>query len=543
MREEHSTTITGRRIVLTLCLAITLGFIVGLLHPRQHVAVEQGQVLAGVVEYDHTNPWYIYQAKAWNASAQLSALGLRLGIPAVSMSLIMSGIVGALFMASVALLSLAVTNRITVSILVPFIILTVSKDGIFGYGYGYPMMLLNTQHTYGMIGLSYMVLTLSFFALKRERVGLCLLGLSIMMHASLSVWFHVAFLIYILLDIRHIRQWIWKGLPALGCYALSLSSLLWQRLVFTYPPLPLELHAQYLDVIIEHWSFHSHYILEFNTVEGTNLIVTILCCLFLLIRSRHLAYSYRFLSRIILIMIAVGLVGYILTRVPFSLADTINILLPNRLLNIPFFVFVSVAISTCLSFILQRIEGHLKKSQPRTPFDLLFVLKTVTLTSTIAIIALIIGFHSLIFSARYEASFGFLDSPVFVEARQTDGLLLVAPVYVMTSEIQLATSRPLVMSPLADGYLPYAIEAGPITATLLEKIYHYDFFNPSDRLGSSKAQIFQVWEDRTTGEWIDLAEEFGFTQILMTPDTPLQLPIAAHDDPHYTLYDIPEWKT
>lgn len=542
MREDHTIAIPWQRIVLTMCLAWVLGFIAGFLHPRQQVAVEQGQVLADIVHYEETNPWYIYQAKAWNVSAQLSALGLRLGVSEVGMSMILSGVAGALFMVSVALLNLAVTNRITVSILVPFILLFLSRDGIMRHGYGYPIMLLNTQHTYGMIGLTFMTWVISFFMLKRERVGFCLLGLSVMVHPSLSIWLHVVLLIYVLLDIRHIRQWIGKALPAIGCYGLSLASLAWQRVTFTYPPLPPEVQTQYLDVIIEHWSFHGHYILELGSTVGIYLIVMVGCSIALLIRSQQVRYSYRFLSRVILIAIGVGLTGYLITRIPSPLADIFNVLLPNRLLNLPFFMFVSVVLGAGLTIFLQRTESYLKRSQRLAQYHLLFIFEKTVLVSCVALIALAMGFYTFMFSWRYDASFGFLDSPVFVESRQSEGLLLVAPVFTITSEIQLATARPLVMSPLADGYLPYAVEAGPITATLLDKIYHFDFFNPPDgnaHIGNGGGTL-SVWENRTSDEWMALANEFGFTQVLMAPDRPLQLPVAAHDDRYYTLYDIPK---
>lgn len=534
--------VTTQQILLTLCLSLFLGYVIGYSRPHLQDAVEQGQILAGTVQYEQTNPWYIYQAKVWNFPSQLAGLGLWLGLTEVQVSLLMSGLIGSVFMCSVALVVLAVTRSIPIALLVPLILFSWTTYGLLTRGYGYPIFIMSRRVTYGMLGMSYMMLILAFFMLKRDRIGFCLLGLSVMMHASLSIWLHLTLLVFIMLDWRNFPQWFKKGLPAIGCYVISLISLLWQRVIFVYPSLLPEVEEEYLRFVVENIAPHSQYILYLDSYIGIFLVFVVWMVGMVWLSGLYKwgGYTYRFICRILLIIIVLGVIGHVVSRLPLHFSNMISVLLPNRFLNLVILIVVTTLLGFGLFLIAEWIYYQINR------FD---IVSTTSLQiyaqrfSTVVIIfVLIFTFYRYTrwLESRYESLFGIMESPVFLETRKSDGLLLIAPTYNGTQQLQLVTGRPIVLNPLIDGHLPYTLEAVPMTVKIFEKVYNFDFFDSSTTFENSSVAIELTWEKRTTDEWIQLADEFGFTQVLMNADVPLQLPVVVTDDDvSYTLYDIP----
>ncbi|MBI5081308.1 MAG: hypothetical protein HZB17_08420, partial [Chloroflexi bacterium] len=116
---QHISLAKEKRIIFVLITSSLLGLIAGLLQPTLQVAVEQGQVLGGIVQYPADNPFFIYQSKTWTFLAQFSAISLRLGLSEVTLSLFFSGLAGVLSFSGFALWLFALADDILFALLAP----------------------------------------------------------------------------------------------------------------------------------------------------------------------------------------------------------------------------------------------------------------------------------------------------------------------------------------------------------------------------------------------------------------------------------------
>src|SRR5258708_6347614 len=109
-----------RKIRWVLLISGLLGLGLGVMAVTMQVAVDQGQVLSGLVRYPSDNPTYIYNAKLWNVWGQLSALGLRLGLSEFVNSLLLSALSGLLIVWGFSLWILAITQYVFMPVVRPF---------------------------------------------------------------------------------------------------------------------------------------------------------------------------------------------------------------------------------------------------------------------------------------------------------------------------------------------------------------------------------------------------------------------------------------
>jgi len=542
--------VSSRTVILAILFAGIVGGILGYLHPQLHVAVEQGQVLAHVIEYpSNDNAWFVYQAKLWNFGGLFSALVLSLGVTEVTLSIGFSVLVGVLFAVNVTLIGLSITRDFVFSVLLSFIVYLLFRDTallnevILNDTYGYPLMLINEKHTYGMLGLSYSVLVLAILALGRPRAGFFLLGFSPFIHPSLAVWLHITLALFILSDFRNLRMWIKSAIWVVVGYGISILTLIWQRSAFPIPTVTEEIQSTYLRAIIEHHATHGDFHLWFVSLGGAILVLAFVCSMLHAINRTH-PINTRFLTRILPIIISVGIIGLVLTYDTSTVSDLIAVLLPNRYLTIVPYLFVPMAIS--LGFIIVRggltsiVSASLLKSQwlkQYTP-TIIGVSRIIVLCVGIVLIYNQLDLLTKDYNKRYNQVFGLLETPVFQATAETTGILLVSTGMREKEMLQLYSNRPLLLNPMALDNLPYTLEAAPITAKILEDVYDVDFFNPPSRW-RLRQRVSPTWQERTRDEWITLADDYGFTQVLVNDNMELQLPLVAENESGLRLYDVP----
>lgn len=539
--------ISNRQIIVTIILASLLGCLIGYLMPNAHVAVEQGQVLAKLVDYAPTNPWYVYQAKLWNFWGQLSALGLSLGISEIGMSIVLSCLAGAIFSTSVALIGLSITKNTAFSLMMPFILLQILllDDKLsLKAGFGYPLMFVGDRHTYGMIGMSYAVLVLALFILKKDRIGFLFLGFSVMMHPSLGIWTHVTIALYVLSDYRNIVDWIKKGtLVSIG-YAVSIFSFIWQRSSFTVPYLSADIEEKYLKTIVENYSIHSDYVLYLNTPMGYFLLLIFLTCITWFYIGNY-SYRARHSFKLVILVTFIGVLGHIFSVFPNYISNLVHVLLPNRFLNIAIYLFAPILLAILFLFLFQIVVTSVTDCRLSAKHKARLVLGLRTTIIFLSSCYLLFTFNNALinFEKLNKAAFGRFSDPVYVEAQKREDLLLVSASNVgfNTSSLQLFSGRPIVLNPLALDNLLYTVEAAPQTDEIFREIYGIDFFrkNILARIGQGKTDANDIWTERSIDEWVALADKFGFSQVLTHPGLELKLPIAAQNEDGVTLYQIP----
>ena len=96
----------GSSFSLVVILSLISGFLVGISHSSWQNTVHNSQMLAGIVTYPQNNPWYLCVMKTWTIWDQLGAIFLVYGGNERTLSILLSGVMGAVFFWHSRLLSM-----------------------------------------------------------------------------------------------------------------------------------------------------------------------------------------------------------------------------------------------------------------------------------------------------------------------------------------------------------------------------------------------------------------------------------------------------
>jgi hypothetical protein len=207
-----------------LLLSGILGFRIGMLaFPDWQVAVETAQVVAGIVTYPPDNIFFIYHTRLWTVMHQVLAVALRAGVSELTLSLIVSGVQGMLMFQALALVVYGLSRDVLLAVgAAALIFFSRSAE----YGVIYPLFLLGTEHTYGVIGLATAALVAGLLGAGWYRTGALLLGVAPCIHPALGSWAGAIVGLAVLSDFRRLRVELRPALPwfAAGC-AVTLASL------------------------------------------------------------------------------------------------------------------------------------------------------------------------------------------------------------------------------------------------------------------------------------------------------------------------------
>ena len=185
----------GRGVGGVLALSSLVGFaLCALVTPTWTDNVESAQVLAGHVVYPARTPMYEYHLSAYSLTVQAAAVLLRLGIPEWPLSVLFSGLQGALAFGALSMLTLAVSRSPAAALLMPVLFLRM-REWTYGetdyikilHGHRYPNLFPNDTGIYGVVGVFWLVLVLGLFGLRRVRAGAFLLGVMPAVHAGLAL--------------------------------------------------------------------------------------------------------------------------------------------------------------------------------------------------------------------------------------------------------------------------------------------------------------------------------------------------------------------
>lgn len=331
---NQNTFVKERRTLFVLFVSSLLGLVAGLLQPAPQVAVEQGQVLAGLVQYPANNPFFIYQAKTWTFLAQSSAIGLRLGLSELALSLFFSGLAGVLSFSGYALWVFALSDDILFSLLTPPLFIKV-LEGII-WGFGYPVNLLGTVHTYGLIGMAFIFFTSGLFAVGYRRWAWLFAGLSLAIHPSLGLWFNIILWFIVLSDFKNLRGSFIEAIKfSLPGYILSTASLVYHLSSYQAPPLDATTAHRYMQAYLAYWDDHRMAIGFWRidvSIVGVGLFMS---ALWLLFKKNDLPRNVLFILRCYTATVLVGglMIIILYAPLPFTPPDILSTLLPTRFLN------------------------------------------------------------------------------------------------------------------------------------------------------------------------------------------------------------------
>ncbi|MBI5210940.1 MAG: hypothetical protein HY927_13305 [Elusimicrobia bacterium] len=248
--------------LLVLATTGAFGFILGVLRTDWQNAAEGAQAISGLLK-DPISPFVAYYAWAWTSLHQVPALLLRAGLSEWTVSVLLSGLAGALCFQALGLVVWALCRDPLFSVLAPIWIAFASdpSPGFLTFpGINYDAVLLGSPSTGGMYGTSLALLVFGCVGAELYGPAVFILGLSLCVHPVLALWCHLALGAALLWDrdgwrpiVRSCPRW------ALAGYGLSLLSFVSHHGLARQPMTPVEaLHApaDYATVFIRYWDHH-----------------------------------------------------------------------------------------------------------------------------------------------------------------------------------------------------------------------------------------------------------------------------------------------
>jgi|RhiMetdeSRZDD1v2_1073273.scaffolds.fasta_scaffold19300_9 hypothetical protein len=509
----------------TLALSGLIGYYVGSrAFPEWQVPVETAQVLAGIVRYPPGNPFLIYHLKLWTILHQICAALLAAGVSEARLSIWLSGATGMLSFQALAMTAYAFTRTIWLSVAISIVVFL---SGATNYGIRYPIFLLGTSHTYGSVGLSWIVLVAALLGCGRYRTALLFLGLAPAIHPSLGIWLGVIAALAFASDRQTVTthilpNWRWFSAGALVT-ATSLALHLWTgRHV---PAIDSSTAAQYLSTFTAVWDEHRQPMGFGNAGAALNVIAVLSGVVWLMWFSKRLPPSAAFVLRFVIASGVVGLACIALSHVPPDrLPGFLVVLMPTRVVNVDVMMFAALGFG---------ILGMYRNVPAR-----------VLLIATMA--GLVLSHHnlsSLLHPQLRTTEVAFRDrtnDALLATAGRGRGMLLTGGDLHL---VQLRTRRPVVLDGGGLDGLPYALAGGPEMARILRDVYDIDFFTPPDEAHGvgviPSSYNRRIWEAYSQERWQEIRRKYNVSQVMTYNDWTLRLPIVAQNA-RYLLYEIPE---
>lgn len=571
-----------------LMVSGVLGFAVGAIKfPTWHVAVESAQVVAGIVHYPAGNPFYIYHVKLWTILHQICAVLLLLGVSEIWLSIALSGLLGMVSCQALAMIVYALSADSTLSIAAPFVIFV---SHIAEHGVIYLLSLMGTQHTYGSIGLSIIVLVAGLLGSGCYRLGWVLLGLAPAVHPSLGGWLWLTVGITLMWDSRARREWLarrWLWFAG-GAAVTALSLLIHLTVTYDVPHVDPAVSAPYVRAFISFWDAHRGGVKPKSLGVLMNAGALVLSSLWLLAFAERLPHPALFLLRLIVVTAALALSFMYVSWIP---ADQVPLLLvmliPARLLNFNVMIYVALLLgllsthrkrfwSQMLTLVL--VGGLLLLDESRGVLVLEAVSAGLVLFGALTKLREWLGasprpseaeahsarptaeaaaarFARVAYSAVLVCAVAltwaspspeslFLDRTndrlFAAAAAETKGLILTSGSFHL---VQLYTRRPVLLDGGGLDSLPYAPESGPAMGQILRDVYDIDLFHPpieAKGAGAIPHIVNQIaWQKFSRARWLAIGRQYHVTQVLARSDYVLDLPVVA-ENPSLRLYRIPE---
>ncbi len=576
-----------------LFLSGILGFRVGMIgYPDWQVAVETAQVVAGLVPYPPDNIFYIYHTKLWTSLHHVLALGLLAGFSELQLSLVVSGVLGMLAFQALAMVVYALSRDVFLSIgAAALIFFTRSVE----YGVVYPLFLVGTEHTYGVVGLTLSVLVVATLGAGWYRTGAVLLGIAPSVHPSLGVWTGTIVALALLSDFRRLREELRPALPwfLAGC-GVTLASLLIQFVFVYHTPIGMtRLSPQDLATFVRAWDGHRSAIALWREGVQLNVAALVVACGWLMFFSDGLSRASQLFLRI---SAAASLLALALIPLswlpPDRLPSALLVLMPGRYLNFSALTFVATivglfgsyrALWSRLGLILftlgllvvdrsmlwESIEHHHHVRYQSSIWTLHVVwLATAALFAGAAwtrgggrslgvrswgvggavvhavhIVVLAVVVLMALHQTQPRSGAHFSDrtnDAFFADVAAGSGVLAVAGDLHL---IQLRTRRPVLVDSGALDTVMYSLETGAAMQRILSEVYGLDLFNPPpDAVGSGRIPPLahqKTWEGYAPDDWRRIRRTFGVTQVVAYADWSLQLPLSSQSR-RLLLYDIPD---
>lgn len=583
LRSTRSPSTSGLALVLVASGA--LGFHLGYTrYPDWQVAVETAQVVAGIVVYPPDNPFYLYHARLWTILHQIGAILLKTGTSEIVLSRVLSGTLGMLSFQALAAVTYGACRNVLVSSGVAVLLFVTASPET---GASYPIFMMGVPFTYGIAGLSLVVLTMALIGSGFPRAGGFLLGVSPAVHPSLGAWLWMIVAVAWLADAR-VRATVRAALPFFltGCVVTGASLGTHLLMASRVPGLAAEVSRVYFDAFVEHWDGHRQPISLGSEAIWMNLGMLLLTTVWLRVSAARAETSDGFPPAVLLRLFQTGAV-VALALVPISWAPheqvplSLLILMPGRVLNIATFAFPALVIGAIAmrptdvraaallaafgaGLLLSdasalwrlapaavpawRPSPHLVTLAAAAGAALLIRSKRplgttplAALLTPVVSIPIVVTAAALAYTTAEDRSQLFADRTnngfLFAVSRERGVLLGPGEMYLL----QLRTRRPVLIDAGALDTLAYTPETGPAMHRILRDVYGVDMLDPPPEvrgLGRLPAELHRhTWEGFAREDWLAIGREYHVTNVLTEGDWVLDLPVVAQSS-RYLLYRV-----
>lgn len=539
-----------------------LGFFLGAFRfPQWQDAIEGAQLLSGVVTYTSATPFYLYLMKAWTLLHQIPALFLWMGATETQVALFLSGCMGMLSYQCLALTLYALTGGALVAVLIPFLIDYTAATLFYS---AYPLFLMGSSNTYGVIGFSWIYLTLLLLSLERYRWAGFFLGIAPALHFPLAVtlYFIVGMTLILTPSRSRYRAVFWPFVIGL---LLSILSYAIQQ-SFSGPDynqiLPIFLKNEYSQFVKE-WEGHRKMIPYSDKGLWLNILVIFLIGFYTSFSKPR--REAMFFLRAVQFTAAASLLVAGLSHIPVEkLPLWFTSPIPGRMLNIAILSYVPVMFGICWSlrnvyttlFVLMTVITLATTARffpDHTPtalvvlgtllVGLLLILrektqpvtaptKKIESISRILIVFSLAAFllKALFFTAQpgsehRERWIDWRKDPFLKQVKQGQGILLTGP---DLGHAQLLTRRPILIHYEGLDILAYFPELGPLSFDIIKKIYGVNVLLPPQE--NTPELIKTLWEKRTLEEWLKIQKDYGVTQVITSSEWRLKIPKVTENE-------------
>jgi hypothetical protein len=552
------------------------------------VAVESAQVVAGLVEYPPGNPFYVYHTKLWTILHQVLALLLGAGFTERTLSVAVSGLLGVVSFQALALIAYALSGDVLIAAGASALIFftRVAEANAL-----YPIWLVGTSHTYGVIALSFCALVVGFLGCGWYRTGLFLLGLAPAVHPSLGAWLVLVAAVVFASDWRRLVIELRPALPAfLAGFGVTLASLAVQLLfIADVPDADPSTTSRYLAAFVSFWDIHRQPVSLDGATARVNAVALVVSLFFLMRQPQDLSAPVRLLMRFVAVTAALSLVLAIVSWIPPDrLPPALVIAMPGRVLNLNMLMIAALLVGLfgahrrtwagallllilCVTLVvgnrsgLWTFDGGHRSLITAPPVmrpnatNVVLIAGLLTLTGSwlgrlrsrplvarsayIATLAVMAWTAVLAWNLERPRGFDMSDRTnevLFRMLSERDGLLLTGADLHL---IQLRTRRPVLLDGGGLDALPYAIESAPEMERILHEVYGVDLLHPPEEArfrGTVPPEFTRnVWQSYSLDKWRAVAASFGVRQVLTPGDWELKLPVAVRNRT-LTVYDIPD---
>jgi hypothetical protein len=232
------------------------GLVLGGLKATFQDAVETGQVIAGIVQYPVDNPYFLYHTKVFSIVNQFSAVLLTLLGSEKVASFVVSALMGMLAIQAASMVVFMVNRDARLAVGGGLLVYFTSYLGYQVLYHIFPPFGISS--TYGVLGLSFTVLTIALLGAGCERAAMFCLGLAPAVHPSYGVWLYLVTGLSLLVQRDQARRLLRAGRWHFAAgFALALSCLLHQLHLMRYlPAMDPERKRQYFLAFLESFDYH-----------------------------------------------------------------------------------------------------------------------------------------------------------------------------------------------------------------------------------------------------------------------------------------------